>query len=236
MIWRSLAWLSVVKTLRFDFTQLILWIYLSFSRWTPAAPFSRSDTRSSSCAALLGWKALCGELPAHTHPVTPWQDLHPGPEVIILSTGSTFGQYRCLLKVHVTSMLLSCMLYIICFLNTHVFLLLTCTVACSLTQWRAGGFDDTFYRWTDEPGSDQTHPNLGVRDKCNARVWTAAEGAWPWQWEAQERGRSKSSVFIWNGDTHFCEMFIFNQTWLLQSGQLSVVTEEEYMQRIMDKI
>lgn len=35
-----------------------------------------------------------------------------------------------------------------------------------LTQSRAGGFDDTFHRRTDEPGFDQTHPYLGVRDKC----------------------------------------------------------------------
>lgn len=68
---------------RWQFNWFLKCSILCVSRWAPAAPFPRPDTRSSSCSSLLGWKTLRGQLPAHTYPVTPWQDLYLGPEVIM---------------------------------------------------------------------------------------------------------------------------------------------------------
>lgn len=37
---------------------------------------------------------MCGQLLAHTHPVTPGQDIHTGPKVIILSISSAIKTMR----------------------------------------------------------------------------------------------------------------------------------------------
>lgn len=54
-------------------------------RRAPAASLPRPDSRPGSCAPLLGWQTLCGQLPPVAHPVQTWEDFHIGLEVCCFS-------------------------------------------------------------------------------------------------------------------------------------------------------
>lgn len=178
----------------------------SFYRGASTALFSRSDTRPRGCVTLLGWKALYGQLPAHTHSITAGQDLHLGSEVIMVSKSGTYRHWQKQFKSHMMRKWLSYL-----YLNLALI-----SAICFRPQWRAGGFDNTFYRWTHEPRSDQTHPNFGLRGKRDTRVWAPAEGTRPGQRKAQEGGGNESFVYILTKD--YCLFFIVAtqmETWSL---------------------
>lgn len=59
---------------------LTVFVYFS-PRWAATVSLSRFDTWLGGSAPLLGWKALCGQLSAHTYSVTSWKDIHSGPQV-----------------------------------------------------------------------------------------------------------------------------------------------------------